>query len=290
MAGKETRIKKKTGSVVRSKRSTLSTKRKKKASSGDNGMPTWKRNLLMVGAVAAFCVAFYFLFIKPYAYRWKSCPQGKTYGVCIPCDYQMHGMDVSHYQGSIDWQEIRSSNLEEETPLGFVFAKATEGSTIKDETYRDNQQGARSAGITFGAYHFLTTTSSAQQQARFFIDNSDLQSGDLPPVLDVESAGKLSVGELQTMVHEWLDMVESHYKVKPIIYASYKFREKYLSDPSFDAYPYWIAHHYVDAVRYMGHWEFWQHNDTGKVPGIEELVDLNVYNGSEVDFRSLLIP
>jgi lysozyme len=83
--------------------------------------------------------------------------------------------------------------------------------------------------------------------------------------------------------------VESHYGVKPIIYASYKFKTKYLNDPVFDSYPYWIAHYYVDSVRYQGDWKFWQHTDVGTLPGIDEEVDLNVFNGSLSEMKGLLI-
>ena len=77
-----------------------------------------------------------------------------------------------------------------------------------------------------------------------------------------------------------LDRVEAHYGVKPILYTSYKFKKRYLNDSIFDSYPYWIAHYYVDSVKYEGKWHFWQHTDVGNVPGIEEEVDLNVFNGT----------
>jgi lysozyme len=83
--------------------------------------------------------------------------------------------------------------------------------------------------------------------------------------------------------------VESHYGVKPIIYASYKFKEKYLNDSIFNTYPYWIAHYYVDSVRYEGKWQFWQHSDVGTVPGIDNDVDLNVFNGTLEDLRALTL-
>jgi len=107
-----------------------------------------------------------------------------------------------------------------------------------------------------------------------------LSKGDLPPVLDVETTGKRSPLELKSAVKTWLDRVEAHYGVKPILYTSYKFKKRYLNDSIFNAYPYWIAHYYVDSVKYEGKWHFWQHTDVGNVPGIEEEVDLNVFNGT----------
>ena len=101
--------------------------------------------------------------------------------------------------------------------------------------------------------------------------------------------GKQSPQELKTAVKTWLDRVEAHYGVKPILYTSYKFKKRYLSDSIFNAYPYWIAHYYVDSVRYEGKWHFWQHTDVGTVPGIEEEVDLNVFNGTMEELLELTL-
>lgn len=95
--------------------------------------------------------------------------------------------------------------------------------------------------------------------------------------------------KLKTAVKTWLDRVEAHYGVKPILYTSYKFKKRYLSDSIFNAYPYWIAHYYVDSVRYEGKWHFWQHTDVGTVPGIEEEVDLNVFNGTMEELLELTL-
>ena len=91
------------------------------------------------------------------------------------------------------------------------------------------------------------------------------------------------------IIGELLDRVEAHYGVKPILYTSYKFKKRYLSDSIFNAYPYWIAHYYVDSVRYEGKWHFWQHTDVGTVPGIEEEVDLNVFNGTMEELLELTL-
>jgi lysozyme len=117
-----------------------------------------------------------------------------------------------------------------------------------------------------------------------------LENGDLPPVLDVEHKPKNQTDEqFKASVLEWLDIVEKHYKVKPIIYTYYKFKLKYLSDSVFDSYPYWIAHYYVEQVEYEGPWKFWQHTDNGRLPGIKGTVDFNIYNGSFYDLRKLTI-
>ena len=117
-----------------------------------------------------------------------------------------------------------------------------------------------------------------------------LEKGDLPPVLDIEHMPKnRSVEDFQRDVLTWLHIVEDKYHVKPIIYTYYKFKEKYLSAPVFDDYPYWIAHYYVEKVEYKGKWRFWQHTDAGRLDGIKGYVDLNIYNGSFYELKKLTI-
>ncbi|MDE6347749.1 MAG: glycoside hydrolase family 25 protein [Bacteroides sp.] len=263
-----------------------SASRSKKAAT--RTMPVWLRNLVAFGMVVVFSAGFYWFFIRPYAYRWKPCYGRQGYGVCLPCSYQIHGIDISHYQGKIDW-EVLSRNREAEFPLHFIFLKATEGGDHGDDTFVQNFGQARAYGFIRGAYHYFIPRTDADKQADFFIRTVQLSKGDLPPVLDVETIGKQSPQELKRAVKTWLDRIEAHYGVKPILYTSYKFKERYLSDSVFNAYPYWIAHYYVDSVRYRGKWHFWQHTDVGMVPGIEEEVDLNVFNGTLEQLQTLTL-
>ncbi|WP_182012952.1 glycoside hydrolase family 25 protein [Bacteroides uniformis] len=251
-------------------------------------MPVWLRNLLAVCIILVFSTGFYWFFIRPYAYRWKPCYGQKGYGVCMPCNYEVHGIDISHYQGKIDW-ELLTHNREAQFPIHFIFLKATEGGDHGDDTFTQNFGKARKYGFIRGAYHYFIPKTDARKQADFFIRTVQLAKGDLPPVLDVETTGKQSPQELKTAVKTWLDRVEAHYGVKPILYTSYKFKKRYLSDSIFNAYPYWIAHYYVDSVRYEGKWHFWQHTDVGTVPGIEKEVDLNVFNGTLEELQALTL-
>ncbi len=251
-------------------------------------MPVWLRNLLAICLILVFSAGFYIFFIRPYAYRWKPCNGRQGYGVCMPCNYDIHGIDISHYQGKIDWEQL-ARNREAEFPIHFVFLKATEGGDHGDDTFTQNFGRARKHGFIRGAYHYFIPKTDACKQADFFIRTVQLTKGDLPPVLDVEIIGKKSPREFKSAVKMWLDRVEAHYGVKPILYTSYKFKERYLSDSIFNAYPYWIAHYYVDSVRYEGKWHFWQHTDVGSVPGIEEEVDLNVFNGTLEQLQALTL-
>ncbi len=245
-------------------------------------------------AVAALCVVvlfsagFYWLFIRPYSYMWKPCYGMEGYGVCLPCGFAVHGIDISHHQGAIDWGRLAAQRAGR-FPIRFIFMKATEGGDHADDAFRQNFDSAGRYGFIRGAYHYFIPQTDPRKQADFFINTVKLRQGDLPPVLDVETTGRKGKRELQRAVKVWLERVEAHYGVKPILYTSYKFRMRYLDAPDFDAYPYWIAHYYVDSVRYGGRWHFWQHTDRGDVPGIAERVDLDVFNGTQAQLDSLTL-
>ncbi len=242
----------------------------------------WLGALLVVGA---YIWAFYYFFVGPTGFRWRA-----LYGEAkYPEGYEIHGIDISHYQGEIDWEKLSSAMIMD-YPLRFVIVKSTEGSTRLDSRFRENFTNARDYGFIRGAYHFWSNQSSARTQAYYFLDKVHLTDGDLPPILDIEYKRKeQSVEDFQQDVLTWLHIVEDRYHVKPIIYTYYKFKEQYLSAPVFDDYPYWIAHYYVEKVEYKGQWKFWQHTDAGELPGIKGSVDFNVYNGSYYDLRSLCI-
>ena len=248
-------------------------------------VPAWARYLLGILVVVVFVTGFYWFFIRPYAYRWKPCYGLKGYGICMPSGYQVHGIDISHYQGDINWNMLKQTR-QGQFPISFIFMKATEGGDYADDKFVANFDSARAHGFIRGAYHFYNPKTDANKQADFFIQSVKLEPGDLPPVLDIEKKGK-DMKKLQQDLKVWLRKVESHYGVKPIIYASYKFKTRYLNDSVFNSYPYWIAHYYVDSVRYQGDWKFWQHTDVGTLPGIDEKVDLNVFNSSLQELKRM---
>lgn len=264
------------------------TRKKSKAKSWNLSSVTI-RNIIAFFMSVVILGGFYLFFIRPYSYRWMPCKGMESYEVCMPVGFSIHGLDISRHQGDIDWFKL-VDNQSDEAPLHFVFMKATEGGDFKDVTFDQNLKNTRENGFMAGAYHFYAPRTSAKKQAEFFIETVDLESGDLPPVLDVEVFGKSSKADFKDSVKLWIDIVEKHYKVKPIIYTSYKFKKKYLSDPIFDQYPFWIAHYYVDAVRYKGKWDFWQHTDVGVVEGVEKPVDLNVFNGTLDELKALRLP
>lgn len=242
----------------------------------------WIGSIAMIGI---YIWLFYTFFVSPTGFRWRALYGDANY----PAGYEIHGIDISHYQGKIDWEELRNAMIAG-CPLRFIMIKSTEGSTRLDSKFKENFRQAREYGYIRGAYHFWSNKSSARDQAYHFLDKVRLENGDLPPVLDIEHMPKeRSVEDFQRDILTWLHIVEDKYHVKPIIYTYYKFKEKYLSAPVFDDYPYWIAHYYVNKVEYKGPWKFWQHTDAGKLPGIKGYVDFNIYNGSYYDMKKLTI-
>ena len=232
---------------------------------------------------AVVCCVFFYYYRSHRLSRWLC-------EVSYPVGYDIHGIDISHYQGNIDWATLRRDGVIDSCPIRFVMIKATEGADKVDEKFVRNFRLAREHGFMRGAYHFFSTQSTAADQARYFISNVRLERGDLPPVLDVEKKPKAQSREaFRSDVLTWLHTVERHYGVKPILYTYYKFKLEYLDDSLFNQYPYWIAHYYVDSVEYQGPWKFWQHTDAGRLPGIQGDVDFNVYNGSYYDLQQMTI-
>jgi lysozyme len=225
--------------------------------------------------------------------RWEEFRVNSTlynaFGIDMPLDYSIHGIDVSHHQSSIDWELVHSMDVEN-LKLGFAFIKATEGIEDTDDQFERNWEKAKEAGVIRGAYHYFLPTKSGKTQAQNFIDNVSIEKGDLPPVLDVEQTFGVRSQDLRKRVKEWLCTVEDHYKVKPILYTNVDFYDHYLG-MEFDEYPLWVAHYLQPhKPRIERSWIFWQHNETGKVNGIGNKVDFNVFNGDSAQFRNLLVP
>lgn len=247
--------------------------------------PRWAWWIGGTAVIVLYVFLFYHFFVGPTGFRWRALYGDAEY----PEGYEIHGIDISHYQGKIDWEQLKNAMIKG-CPVRFVIIKSTEGSSQLDENFRENFNQVRDFGFIRGVYHFWSNKSTAREQAYYFLDQVHLTDGDLPPVLDIEhKPADKSVEDFQRDVLTWLHIVEDKYHAKPIIYTYYKFKEQYLSAPVFDDYPYWIAHYYVDKVQYKGKWKFWQHTDVGKLPGIKGYVDFNIYNGSYYELKQLCI-
>lgn len=213
-----------------------------------------------------------------------------SFGIIMPKGYKVHGIDVSKHQGTIDWKRV-SRMKDNGINISFTFIKATEGITRQDNKFKINWIQSAQNGLLRGAYHFYYPSRDAIQQADNFIQLVKLSKGDLPPVVDIEYSNGKSAKKICADLKVYIDRIEKHYDVKPIIYTNTNFYNTYLIG-NFDDYPLWIAG-YFDHDRFYNEfntpWILWQHSERGKVDGIRGKVDFNVYKGSLEKLMSLSV-
>ena len=197
--------------------------------------------------------------------------------------YPVFGVDVSHYQGVIDWKVLEDQGVK------FAFIKATEGSGHVDESVRYNLEFSAGTGIKRSCYHFFSFDSPGSTQADNFIAAVGRDEIDMPPVIDIEyyadkRSHKPSLEETEAILKPLLERLEAYYGVKPIIYSTLPVYFRYIRK-DFSDYPLWIRS--VSCEPDLLDWTFWQYSDKGTLTGYdgdEEHIDLNVYNGSAEDF------
>ena len=196
--------------------------------------------------------------------------------------FKVTGVDVSHYQGTIDWEKLAGQNLD------FAFIKATEGSSHVDECFYDNWQKAGKTDLCIGAYHFFSFDSAGETQAQLYIDTVGNLNGKMAPVVDVEFYGDKesnppSKDEVVEQLGNMLSALEECYQVKPVIYTTYKVYNSYIKD-EFEEYPLWIRNVYYQPLIIAGNkWTFWQYTDTAVLEGYqgtEKYIDMNVFRGT----------
>jgi lysozyme len=194
------------------------------------------------------------------------------------------GIDVSEFQKTIDWSQVPGAGVK------FAYIRATDGTTIQDSQFAQNWQGAEKAGILVGPYHYFTTTSAVDTQINNFVSTvKTVDAGNLPPVLDVEDPAqfaKIQVPQRIAMIQQWLDGVQQKLGVKPMLYMSSNFAAQELNNTSqFDSYKLWVADYTTapqpEVPQAWATWNFWQHTDSGAVPGITGGVDMDYFNGPE---------
>ncbi len=200
--------------------------------------------------------------------------------------YPVRGVDVSRYQGQIDWNVLASNDI------SFAFIKATEGSSHVDSCFSYNYEEARKTSLRIGAYHFFSYDSEGQTQADNYIAVVEKTDDMLPPVIDLEFYGdKEQNPPAQDQVRQeltvMLDRLEEYYGMKPIIYATEKSYKLYLAD-AYQEYDIWIRNIFT-SPRLSDHkeWTFWQYTNRGRLEGYkgdEKYIDMNVFNGSSEDF------
>ena len=200
-------------------------------------------------------------------------------------NYPVRGIDLSHYQGDVDWK-----NIKKDMGITFAFIKATEGSGHVDEKFEENWKESQKSGLYIGAYHFFSFDSSGETQAENFIANVPKIEGMLPPVVDVEFYGDKennppSKEYVKKELTEILILLENHFGVKPIIYTTEKVYDLYIKN-NFNDYDLWIRN-VICKPNKNTEWKFWQYTNRETFEGYkgdEKYIDVNVFNGSVRDF------
>lgn len=209
----------------------------------------------------------------------------RTYEILTRHKDKVFGFDISQYQGKIDWDKLSSSN--EDFPLRFVFIRATAGKNLTDTSFKTNWSLSKEKGFIRGAYHYYRPNENSLKQADNFIKTVKLKKGDLPPVLDIEKIpSEQSLDSLRVGLQRWLDKVEKHYGVKPIIYSGESFYTDFLQK-EFKGYNLWIANYSFFEEEIRKEWLFWQFTDKAELKGIDGYVDINIYNGGSIAFNRI---
>ena len=208
--------------------------------------------------------------------------------------YEIRGVDVSHYQGDIDWGKMADENID------FAYIKATEGSSYVDEKFHANWENIAQTDLCYGAYHFFSFDSAGETQAQNYISTVGNLDGKLIPVVDVEYYGdkesrkkELDRKAITKELSVLLRALEEEYHTKPIIYTTYSAYHDFIEN-AFNEYDLWIRNvYYTPDIDMKGGWLYWQYTDRAKFDaysGEEPYIDMNVFAGSRAEFLDMILP
>ena len=197
--------------------------------------------------------------------------------------YPVHGVDVSSYQGTIDWSALAAQDID------FAYIKATEGSGYVDERFAENWRAVSATDLYVGAYHFFSYDSPGQTQADNFIATVPMTQKALPPVVDLEFYGDKAkhppareavLPQLRTL----LDALEQHYGKRPILYVTDTTYLLYVYG-QLDDYDIWYRDVITDPPE--GDWTIWQYTNRMKLDGYdgkETFIDMNAFMGTKEEW------
>ena len=239
-----------------------------------------KRHKLFFGLIILTAIFYVVVVLWYNGIIWFNTPPKRKYPV--------RGVDVSSYQGNINWKKLESQGI------SFAFIKATEGSGYTDEYFSENYKNSAETGIRVGAYHFFSFDSAGKTQAENYIRAVQKRENMLPPVIDVEyyNGNGIDPPDEETArrnLHELISALKEHYGMNPVIYATDVTYNRYISG-EFGENDIWIRSVFTRAKLDDGRdWTFWQYCNRGRLDGydgIEKFIDLNVFNGTEEEFKN----
>ena len=200
---------------------------------------------------------------------------------------QPEGIDVSHHNGTINWQQVAASGI------AFAYVKATEGTTFTDPAYARNVDQARANNVLVGAYHYFKPAIDPAEQARYYIQVvGGAPPGMLPPCLDVEVLDGITPARVIQGMQTWVSIVQPATGRAVLIYTYPDFWIRQMGNPTTfsQTNPLWFARYGPSPNPLPGGWEsytFWQYTASGRVPGITGNVDRDQFNGDMVALRRL---
>ena len=245
--------------------------------------------------ISGYLIIFLLVFTVSLAAQGES-PNAKLIDIAKIVELEketVHGIDVSHHQGLIDWAKVHEAGLK------FTYVKATEGIDYQDPKLIEHWFAAKTAGLKVGPYHMFRPNDGAEEQVKNFITalkKLNYDKNDLPPVLDIERVNvkeKVTHQQLHDRAINFLKMVEREIGRKPIVYTNPSYWKHFLKDiHQLQEFPLWIAeyNHLAKKPKTTGAWKtwkIWQFSEWGKLDGIEKPVDINRFNGSHAEFLKL---
>jgi lysozyme len=203
-------------------------------------------------------------------------------------DHIVRGVDLSAYQGEIDWKVLANQNID------FAFIKATEGNDYVDSQFEKNWEESQKTELKIGAYLFMNYDSTGKVQANHYYNTVGSLKNQLPPVIDLELYGKyeetpLTEKEVKVILDDLIKELEKNYDVKPIIYTTQRIFNMYLEN-GYDDYKIWIVdldNSWPNTLPNGEEWTFWQYSHRGMLDGYngnETFIDMNLYHGTYQEF------
>jgi GH25 family lysozyme M1 (1,4-beta-N-acetylmuramidase) len=202
----------------------------------------------------------------------------------------LKGIDVSSYQGNIDWAQVAGSGIK------WAYAKATENLSYQDAYFNHNWSGMKNNGVVRGAYHFFHPNVSGKQQADYYLNFvGTLSAGDLPPMLDWEISGGASAATAVANAQEFIDEIAAKTGRQTVIYTSPGIWSGFGISTNFGNNPLFVAHYLFctggtccpTMPTGWSSWVMWQWADNGSIPGISGNVDEDIFNGDMTALTNL---
>ena len=232
------------------------------------------KNMIKI-TIALFCLISIYLYGKTNLQLTIKEYNSKNY---------IQGIDISHYQGNINWKKINTSKIK------FIIIKSTEGKNVQDNKFKRNWFESRKRNLIVGAYHRFTLKSSGKSQAKNFISMVPKSNNSMPPLIDIENINISKVKDKTIFIKE-LKILENelhkHYGKKPIFYLNEHNYYDYIINNFNNNL--WIYDHSNTSPMTFNHQKgLWQYTTKGKCSGINGYVDMNYFNGDLSEFKKFI--